>query len=74
MSKANRQKGVKREKCRFTCDAHDIPFRGPVRFVHEEARKDWVRHNILDHEGVKSRMDKSEAINLLNAQEIIVLG
>jgi len=53
LSKSNRQKGVKREKYRFTCENHDPPFRGPVRFVHEEGRKDWVRHNILEHNRVK---------------------
>ena len=74
MSKANRQKGVKREKYRFTCDAHDAQLRGPVRFIHEDSRKDWHRHNIMDHDGVKSRMDKSEAIGLLDNQKIHVLG
>ena len=71
MSKANRQKGAVREKYRFSCDAHDSTFRGPVRFSHEEARKDWNRHNILAHAGRKSTMSKDEAITLLFSQSVL---
>lgn len=70
VSKANRQKGVKREKYRFTCDSHDDQYRGPVRFEHEQARKDWNSHNLSGHDGKLTTMTKDEAIALLLAQKI----
>ena len=70
VGKRARQKGVRREKYRFSCDAHDTQFRAPLRFKHEDARKDWEGHNITVHDGRKSKMTKEEAIQLLLAQEI----
>jgi hypothetical protein len=55
VSKANRQKGVKREKSQFVCWCHEIPVKGPIRFRHEESHKDWNRHN-LDHHNKKPHL------------------
>jgi hypothetical protein len=49
MSKANRNKGQLREKWRFICWNHEFPGQGPVRFKHEESRKDWESHNRRHH-------------------------
>lgn len=72
VGKRARQKGVRREKYRLSCDAHDHQFRGPLRFKYEDARKDWEHHNISDHGGRKTTMTKDEAINLLNHQKMMI--
>lgn len=70
MGKANRRKGSAREKFRFGCDGHDTSFRAPLRFNHEDARKDWNGHNIIEHLGKKTDMTSDEAILLLSNQRI----
>ena len=71
MSKANRQKGAVREKYRLVCENHDQIMRGPVRFKHSDARRDWDHHNISMHAGRKSTMTKDEAVKLLTSQRIV---
>jgi hypothetical protein len=49
VSKANRQKGVVREKQRFVCWNHAIVHRGYVRFKHNDSWRDWKIHNETQH-------------------------
>lgn len=70
MSKANRQKGVKREQFRFSCLTHANPHRGPVRFKHSDARHDWDVHNLVEHGGKRTTRSREEAIALLLTQSI----
>jgi hypothetical protein len=79
LSKANRQKGIKREKRQFVCWCHEVPFKGPVRFKHEEARKDWNEHNLTLHNHLPALGFPEEFVHydeegpFVGGQEIVVL-
>ena len=70
VGKASRRKGKVRENYRFICLSHEAPYRGVVRFDHEEARKDWNTHNFSAHAGKRTTMNREEAIALLLTQSI----